>query len=561
MIGGIPKRDCFDCGPRSKVGYLGYTLRDGARCRRWPAFGGFHRSGVSSPCQGWIQGRSIDALDGLKQNLSWRTTWEAGGRWRIRVRTNQVRQRTCSKRTAACTYPMAMAPCLKPITVSALLLVAYPCSPSSESSACSSYWARVIALKTPAYESADEPDHVQNIETLVSGRWYSMDAFCGRFDGIELHYCSGDEAQQAPLYYLVMAGWQRVVGVPAQPPYKGQPLFLDKQGGLFRHHSAADHRFLLWLRFPNIVFGALTVVVAYLAVRLITRDPWTPVVAAAFVAFLPRFVFLSAFVTNDNLVDLLGAILVYLALRFLIAPSRWRMAWVGAVFGLLVTTKLSALPVALGVIVLACLISGWRRRAEYAAIGIGSALLVSAWYLIQNAVRYGDPLAQAVTKRYLELDGGLGTLLRPHVVSDPLKYAVVQVPRRIVQSFWYQSGWINSPGPYRSTWPSPRYSSAPCAGSLAEESNPRFSGLSRPSRWPGFSRYGSSDSRPAPTRLDTHSSAWWRSLHWLHWVSSDGGFRFDSSSLPRDSSGPWSRFSRMCSPCAGGPRTSGPRVG
>jgi hypothetical protein len=27
----------------------------------------------------------------------------------------------------------------------------------------------LIAIKTPAYESADEPGHVQNIETLVSG--------------------------------------------------------------------------------------------------------------------------------------------------------------------------------------------------------------------------------------------------------------------------------------------------------------------------------------------------------------------------------------------------------
>ena len=32
----------------------------------------------------------------------------------------------------------------------------------------------VIAVKTPAWESNDEPGHVQNIETLVSGHWYVM---------------------------------------------------------------------------------------------------------------------------------------------------------------------------------------------------------------------------------------------------------------------------------------------------------------------------------------------------------------------------------------------------
>ena len=87
--------------------------------------------------------------------------------------------------------------------------------------------------------------------------------------------------------------------------------------------------FLLWLRLPNVILGVLTVMFAYLSVRLITKDPWTPVVAASLVAFLPRFVFLSSFVTNDNLVDLLGAVLVFLSLRYAKAPSFWRMTWVG----------------------------------------------------------------------------------------------------------------------------------------------------------------------------------------------------------------------------------------
>ena len=59
------------------------------------------------------------------------------------------------------------------------------------------------------------------------------------------------------------------------------------------------------------------------------------------IAFMPHFVFLSAFVTNDNLVNLLGALLAFVALRYVITPSPWRMAWVGVVTGLLVTTKLS----------------------------------------------------------------------------------------------------------------------------------------------------------------------------------------------------------------------------
>jgi len=294
----------------------------------------------------------------------------------------------------------------------------------------------VIAVKTPAYESSDEPGHVENIETLVSGQWYGMRSNCQP-------PCSGNEAQQGPLYYLVMAGWQKLADVPAHAPFRGQLNLGIFFGGKewFEHHSAADLRFLLWLRLPNVILGMLTVLFAYFSVRLITTDPWTPVVAASLVAFLPRFVFLSSFVTNDNLVDLLGAVLVFLSLRYAKAPSLWRMAWVGAVFGLLITTKLSTLTLGLAILALACLVPGWVRRVQFAVIGLGSALVVSSWYLVQNTVRYGDPLASTATIRYLTKLNGLGGAWGgPYTVGDPLRHVFVSVPNRIVESFWYQSG-------------------------------------------------------------------------------------------------------------------------
>src|SRR6185437_3385584 len=32
----------------------------------------------------------------------------------------------------------------------------------------------IVAVKTPAWEANDEPGHVQNVESLVSGHWYSI---------------------------------------------------------------------------------------------------------------------------------------------------------------------------------------------------------------------------------------------------------------------------------------------------------------------------------------------------------------------------------------------------
>jgi len=307
--------------------------------------------------------------------------------------------------------------------------------------------ATVVAVKTPAYEAADEPGHVQNIETLVSGHWYRMNTPCRLDPRIGLLQCSGDEANQAPLYYLLFAGWQRVIGQPVLPslsgPYvKVNPAFFRGESGLFLNHSPATHRILLLLRLPNVVLGALTVLFTFLAVRLVTADAWTPVVAASFVAFLPRMVFLTSFVTNDNLVDLLGAVLTFLALRYALSPSGRRMTSVGIVYGLLLTTKLTTLPLVVVLVAIAFLAPGWKRRIEHFGIGVFSALIVSGWYLIQNIVRYGDPLARRTSAHYLSLLGALGTPIgKPYIVNDPLRMIVIQIPQRIVQTFWYVSDW------------------------------------------------------------------------------------------------------------------------
>ena len=198
----------------------------------------------------------------------------------------------------------------------------------------------------------------------------------------------------------------------------------------------------MWLRYLSIAMGVFTIIISYLAVRLVTRDPWTPVVAAGILAFIPRFIFLTAFVTNDALVVLLGATLMYASLRFTLSPSLARMVPLGAVFGLLVLTKLSALPMGLVIASAALLVAGWRRRLGLAALGAGVALVVSGWYLIQNTVRYGDPLAFRATKRYQTRINGLGNFNgQPYVVHDPLKYVFVKVPQQLVHSLWFQSGW------------------------------------------------------------------------------------------------------------------------
>jgi len=301
--------------------------------------------------------------------------------------------------------------------------------------------ASFVAFKTPAWEGQDEPGHVANIESLVSGQWYGFNGDCHPIRAILS--CSGDEAQQAPLYYLLLAGWQVVTGQHAEPVPVHDLVFGRDNGSrteFFVTHP--DSGLVRWLRVPNIAMGAVTVIIAFLTIRRLADDRWTPLVGAATLAFLPRFIFLSSFVTNDNLVVLLGSVLTYCAIRFVQRPStRWMLA-TGAVFGLLVTTKLSVLPLILLIPILAAFAPSWRQRALQLGWGYLSTAAVCSWYLIQNSVRYGDPLARSASTKYLTAIGALGEPMgKPYGVKDPANLVLNLVPTRLVTSFWYTSGW------------------------------------------------------------------------------------------------------------------------
>jgi hypothetical protein len=321
----------------------------------------------------------------------------------------------------------------------------------------------LIALQLPAWEAPDEAAHVDNVETLVGGRWYRIDLRHSRsagsvVGGVRLQTSYRTELHQPPLYYLMLAAGQKVAGPGPRDVDPGPIAFPFVNRGLYLHHRSADHRFVLPMRLVNVLFGVLTVWLTFLTARLATSDRWVPVIAAAVVAFVPRQVFLSSTVTNDNLVTMLGALLAYVALRSLGSPTRWRFAVVGAVVGLLVLTKLSALPLALVVVVLVFVSPLEHKgttghalvaRLETALITSIAAAAVSGWYLVQNVVRYGDPLARHASQQYLAAISALGTI-GPYRVEHPFRLVLVDVPERIWQGFWYTSGAGNQ---FRWPWP------------------------------------------------------------------------------------------------------------
>jgi 4-amino-4-deoxy-L-arabinose transferase-like glycosyltransferase len=296
----------------------------------------------------------------------------------------------------------------------------------------------VTAIATPAWENADEPGHVQNIETLTRGDWYRM------------RTGSGDEAHQPPLYYLTLAGWQTVTRQPTSvvAPQRGRAVIGTVP--TFGHDEPAesrDHRLLLWLRIPNVLLGAVVVLLAAAAARRLSTDPWTPVVAAAVVATVPRFVFLSAGVTNDNLATTLGAALTLLTVIYLHRKIRWFAAAIGATIGALILTKLSAATLTIAAVTAIVVAVRARERLLQLLIALGAAFAVCGWWLIDNWIRYSDPFATKASRDYLRPIGGLGaSVVNGRLVlgtGDRNLFGLVlrEVPGRVWVSFWYQSGW------------------------------------------------------------------------------------------------------------------------
>jgi 4-amino-4-deoxy-L-arabinose transferase-like glycosyltransferase len=300
---------------------------------------------------------------------------------------------------------------------------------------CFTLLAGVVLALTPPWEANDEPFHVQNVETLVSGHWYRISPSAGL------------ESHQAPLYYMVLAAYQKLAKVrirsldeqfAATLPFQQRPHFI---------HNAAqdgqDQRFLDFLRFPSIVFGLATIVFTFIAARFVTKDRWTPVIAAAIVAFVPRFVFLSGVINNDNLSNALGGAALAAALALVCATpvdARRRAlaaAGIGLLAGTLVLTKLTAALVAPGLLMAVIFSAADHREAfRNAVLFAAGAFAVCGWWLLQNQVRYGDPLAAAASRHNFKV-------LLPSIVqlASPMTRIFDQIPSGLYKSFWYTSGW------------------------------------------------------------------------------------------------------------------------
>jgi len=288
--------------------------------------------------------------------------------------------------------------------------------------------ATAYSFVVPLGEAPDEVSHIGYVQYLVENH---------RLPPAE-EIASG-EAHQPPLYYLVaamMTVWlgDQPIQIIANPDWRIEDrsvpnvLLHTRQEGL-PYHGAV----LVWhlVRLLSVVLGAVTIWATYHLARDVFSDHTLALAAAAFVAFLPQFTYLSAMVNNDNLVIALSTLTLLFFVRHVHTAQIVDVGILGMLLGLSILAKLSALPLAVA------LAGGWmlirRKVALHQRFGeivamFSVAALISLPWVAYNSIVFDDPINWA---RFLQVTPRTESF----TLFDGTTYAL-----RLYESFWGKFG-------------------------------------------------------------------------------------------------------------------------
>jgi hypothetical protein len=268
--------------------------------------------------------------------------------------------------------------------------------------------ATAFSVASPIFEAPDELQHVFFIEHLARTRSLPVlqpDA------GEEAPY--GQEGGQPPLYYALGAVLVAAidmdeppqrnphanVGNPMQRGNKNIVVHTPAESWPWQGTTLAVHI----LRLFSVLLGAGTIFFVWQIARgLFPGSPNLALAAAGFTAFLPQFLFISAAVSNDNLITFLSVFVFWLLLAWFGPRLQRAPAWpeallLGLFLGFAALSKLSGLYL-WGIVALAYLIHAWTQRAWGHSLTsalltfLTAAVIASPWY-VRNWHLYGDPTA------------------------------------------------------------------------------------------------------------------------------------------------------------------------
>ncbi len=310
--------------------------------------------------------------------------------------------------------------------------------------------ASLFGFVTPPFEAPDEIWHFAFVHHLATQRTLPV----AEPNTTALWRQQGT---QAPAYYAGAALLTALIDQSDFPelfaranPHRaiGQPDTPINRNYLIHHQQTERFpwsRSVLALhvaRLFSVFLGAVTVYAVYRTLRLFLPAQ-SALLGAAFAAFLPQFVFISASVSNDNAVNAAAALVLWQLTEMLVEggrPQKSRLLKLGAALGLALLSKLSGLGLA-GVSAAAVLWLTWRSRnlrpifdaVLWTAI---PAILLAGWWYLRNWRLYGDPLAWDMWEANI--------LLRV-IPAGPSQ--ILSELGGLERSFWGLFGWLNLPYP------------------------------------------------------------------------------------------------------------------
>jgi 4-amino-4-deoxy-L-arabinose transferase-like glycosyltransferase len=305
----------------------------------------------------------------------------------------------------------------------------------------------LYGIATPAFETPDEVWHYAYVRQLAL--YHDLPVVDAEGKQPYRH-----EGLQPPLYYIIgstLITWMSEYDLdktPAPNPYAriGDPhaqsndnrnafLHPPDEGSLFQGANLAVHL----LRLYSLLLGAATVVLTYaLGREILPERPIIALGAAAFVAFLPQFIFISAAISNDNLATLLTVGTLLQLVRIMRRGfTKTRITVLGLLIGAALLTKLNTIALTpLVLIALAYVViqkRDWTSAIQGALIVAGMVALIAGWWYLRNLQLYGD---LTTFSRLAELVGE-----RPRSLSFLRWFSSESEGLRL--SLWGLFGWFN----------------------------------------------------------------------------------------------------------------------
>lgn len=317
----------------------------------------------------------------------------------------------------------------------------------------------LYSLAVPPWEAHDEWSHYKYVEYVA--RHKALPPPDRRLtDEFEF-----DQATQPPLYYIIAALPVSLVDTAdgIRPDINPYLVAETGAGGINAAvHHPAEERFpwrgtMLALRLArgiSLLISLIGLVAVYRLGRLLAPErPWVALLALAFAALSPQYLFISAVVTNDVLIAALGCVIAWLGVKVILEGLRPTSALALALAcGLALVTKLSA-PALLPFVALALIAGAVRtlRRGGsrlavlgmlggvgVAGVGLVALWLWRNWRLTGNLIPRDRWIAFRLITRWIERDEPMPPM-RLDMLPPALRYAF--------KTFWASFGWGNLEAP------------------------------------------------------------------------------------------------------------------